>query len=302
MKAFHRAVELDPKLIYCHYQIASTKLVLGLLAEAASHFSQVLQIDGNYVPALIGRGEARFALAMASLSKGFDGRAVEHISQALADLTEAAKARPGFSCVWKLIGDCCVCLHQVSPDVARPTVPVLISVVLPSSHQDSVHSSTVDKDALISIGCRCYGQALYLKPSSADLWHDLANSYHCLGKLSMEGSIEQRDSFRKALMAIKKSVSLDPSHHAHWNALGVVSAGVSTSLAQHAFIKSIQIEPNNVVAWTNLGALYLSSGNAKLAHEAFRLAQSLDPAHAEAWIGQVGPVLSFLHSIPMCRH
>ena len=35
-----------------------------------------------------GRGEARFALAMASLSKGFDGRAVEHISQALADLTE----------------------------------------------------------------------------------------------------------------------------------------------------------------------------------------------------------------------
>ena len=77
----------------------------------------------------------------------------------------------------------------------------------------------------------------------------------------MEGSIEQRDSFRKALMvnscatllcidccpctqAIKKSVSLDPSHHAHWNALGVVSAGVSTSLAQHAFIKSIQIEPN----------------------------------------------------------
>uniref|UniRef100_A0AAV2MSR5 Tetratricopeptide repeat domain 37 n=1 Tax=Knipowitschia caucasica TaxID=637954 RepID=A0AAV2MSR5_KNICA len=58
------------------------------------------------------------------------------------------------------------------------------------------------------------------------------------------------------------------------------------ALAQHCFIKSIQAEQNNVVAWTNLGALYLKKDNIELAHEAFKIAQSLEPLYVDCWIGQ----------------
>ena len=31
----------------------------------------------------------------------------------------AASVKPRFLCVWKLIGDCCTCLHQVNAGTAR---------------------------------------------------------------------------------------------------------------------------------------------------------------------------------------
>ena len=40
------------------------------------------------------------------------------------------------------------------------------------------------------------------------------------------------------------------------------------------------------MAWTNLGALYLVQGNQELAHQAFKIAQSLEPSYVQCWIGQ----------------
>lgn len=82
---------------------------------------------------------------------------------------------------------------------------------------------------------------------------------------------------------------MDSGNHSYWNALGVTatSKGLENfSLAQHCFIKSIQAEANNVVAWTNLGTLYLKKDNIELAHEAFKIAQSLEPLYVNCWIGQ----------------
>ena len=42
----------------------------------------------------------------------------------------------------------------------------------------------------------------------------------------------------------------------------------------------------NVVAWTNLGLLYLHHNDLDLANEALYRAQTLNPDHAVAWIGQ----------------
>ena len=41
-----------------------------------------------------------------------------------------------------------------------------------------------------------------------------------------------------------------------------------------------------MVAWTNLAALYLKNGNVQLSHEAFKIAQSLEPSYIPCWIGQ----------------
>ena len=58
------------------------------------------------------------------------------------------------------------------------------------------------------------------------------------------------------------------------------------SLAQHSFIKSLQLEPNNVVTWCNLGFFYITFKEAMRAHACFSKAQSLEPRYSFAWIGQ----------------
>lgn len=57
------------------------------------------------------------------------------------------------------------------------------------------------------------------------------------------------------------------------------------ALAQHCFIKALEIDKVAVV-WTNLGVLYLSQNQLKLANMAFRQAQQSEPSYGNAWTGQ----------------
>jgi superkiller protein 3 len=57
-------------------------------------------------------------------------------------------------------------------------------------------------------------------------------------------------------------------------------------LSQHAYIKAIEVDNKNVVAWTKIGLLYLYHNDIDLATQAFTKAQTLDPDHTLAWIGQ----------------
>uniref|UniRef100_A0A9L0RXB6 SKI3 subunit of superkiller complex n=1 Tax=Equus caballus TaxID=9796 RepID=A0A9L0RXB6_HORSE len=106
---------------------------------------------------------------------------------------------------------------------------------------------------------------------------------------------------------LKKAVRLDSNNHLYWNALGVVScySGIGNyALAQHCFIKSIQSEQINAVAWTNLGVLYLANENIEQAHEAFKMAQSLDPSYLMCWIGQalIAETIGSYDTMDLFRH
>jgi tetratricopeptide (TPR) repeat protein len=46
------------------------------------------------------------------------------------------------------------------------------------------------------------------------------------------------------------------------------------------------IQSQNVVPWTHLGLLYLQHDDLELANEALLRAQTLDPDHTLAWVGQ----------------
>ncbi|KAK0142986.1 Tetratricopeptide repeat protein 37 [Merluccius polli] len=100
---------------------------------------------------------------------------------------------------------------------------------------------------------------------------------------------------------------MDSVNYSYWNALGVIamSKGLENlALAQHSFIKSIQVEPNNVTAWTNLGTLYLKKENLELSHEAFKVAQSLEPLYVNCWIGQalIAEAVGSYDTMDLFRH
>ncbi|XP_071101530.1 superkiller complex protein 3-like [Haliotis cracherodii] len=298
LKTFTKAAELNPESVYSLFQIASIKQTLGEYPEAVAEYKTILEKSHNYVPALKGLGETLLLLARQHLTTCLDGLARDKCQEALVYLTRAASQRADLSCLWKLMGDACTVLQPLAPETFSLQLPAKL---VQQSSQDMV---SLGKMEVLQVGARCYGRALKSIPESASLWHDLGVNYFHQSELSTSASVELS---QKAIQALKKAISLDPNNFRHWNALGVVVCAkycYKPELAQHCFIKSIEVESNNVVAWTNLGTLYLKNDNVQLAHEAFKVAQSLDPSYVACWIGQalIAEIVGHDDAMDLFRH
>ncbi|KAL3220054.1 hypothetical protein MRX96_030128 [Rhipicephalus microplus] len=143
-----------------------------------------------------------------------------------------------------------VCLWKLAGDICL--VPAVyginwVSLKLPTSLLQGELDS--GQEQLTKASQKCYMTAIRMKPRLASLWHDLGLAL-CLGVLAVSSGAE------------------------------------NYGLAQHCFIKSLELENNNLYAWTNLGALYLQAGNVQLAHQAFAKAQSVEPTAMRPWVGQ----------------
>ncbi|XP_012943920.1 tetratricopeptide repeat protein 37 isoform X2 [Aplysia californica] len=303
LKAFTKASELDPESLYCQYQIASIKQTLGSLSEAVQEYKQVLGMSAHYVPVLKGLGESLIQLAKHNVGRCLDGLAQDYAEEALLYLTRAAAHRPDLSCLWKLMGEACTLTHCLASDAFR--IPAKL---VGKSASDS-GLQTVNKQQLLEIGARCYSQAVKILPDQSALWHDLGISLYrqsqvlvASGEVTLSLAVLQR-----AKQAVRKALSLEPKDWRHWNILGVLACckeDENLGLAQHCFIKSIGCESSNVVAWSNLGALYLSQSEIKLAHDAFKSAQSVDPTYVACWVGQalIAEVVGHEEAMDLFRH
>ena len=147
--------------------------------------------------------------------------AIKHLGTVV--LEAAASATSGsasqLSCLWKLISDCCMIVHDL-PEAAT-VLSELPSEIFTSPGVDEKPLSILD------VSIKCIVRALQLDADNANLWHDLADIYFALAtQPSGDENVIKSDDVRseaetKCLWAIKKSIALDPNNHAHWNALGV---------------------------------------------------------------------------------
>ncbi|XP_053330770.1 SKI3 subunit of superkiller complex protein isoform X2 [Spea bombifrons] len=299
LKSFMKASELSPDSVYSMYKIASIKQILGTYREAIIEYHQIIKTSGEYVPALKGLGECHLMLAKDALGDFLDAKAVDCIEKSLQFLTRAVQQRPDLSCLWKLLGDACTCLHRVSPSKVKANVPgALVG--------QNEGLQIMGKSGILELGGRCYGRALKLQPT-ANLWCDLGINYYYQARDSDIIKSNSDGLLEKSLQCVKKAVMMDSGNYQYWNVLGVISSskGINNhALAQHAFIKSIQCEQNNVAAWTNLGALYLVNESIELSHQAFNVAQSLEPSYVRCWIGQalIAEVVGSYETMDLFRH
>ncbi|XP_061623240.1 tetratricopeptide repeat protein 37 isoform X1 [Phyllopteryx taeniolatus] len=283
LKAFGKAHILQPTSIYSVYQAAAIKQTLGKFKEAVAEYLQITA-QHDYVPALKGLGECQLSLAKHLMEDCRDGGAIDLIEQAIQNLFKAAQLRSDLSCLWKLLGDACSAVSTVSLKRAQVHMPAALAGLDP---QNQVH--ILNQTQTLRVGERCYTRALKPMPEVASLWYDLGLNFYHQARLTRDVEEEQPLLLEKAQQCLRKAVMMDSGNHSYWNTLGVIntSKGLENlALAQHCFIKSIQVESNNVVAWTNLGTLYLKKDNMELAHEAFKVAQSLEPLYVNCWIGQ----------------
>uniref|UniRef100_A0A4X1TF68 Superkiller complex protein 3 n=1 Tax=Sus scrofa TaxID=9823 RepID=A0A4X1TF68_PIG len=302
LKSFTKASELNPESTYSVFKVAAIQQILGKYKEAVAQYQLIIKKKEDYVPALKGLGECHLMMARAALVDYLDGKAVDYIEKALEYFTRALQHRADVSCLWKLVGDACTSLYAVSPSKVNVSV---LGILLGQKEGKQI----LKKNEILHLGGRCYGRALKLM-STSNTWCDLGINYYRRAQHLVEtgsNSNDLQELLEKSLHCLKKAVRLDSSNHLYWNALGVVScySGIGNyALAQHCFIKSIQSEQINAVAWTNLGVLYLANEKIEQAHEAFKMAQSLDPSYLLCWIGQalIAETVGSYDTMDLFRH
>uniref|UniRef100_A0A8C7CBH3 SKI3 subunit of superkiller complex n=1 Tax=Oncorhynchus kisutch TaxID=8019 RepID=A0A8C7CBH3_ONCKI len=287
LKAFAKAQLLNPSSIYSLYQTAAIKQTLGKFKEAAAEYLQIIAQE-DYVPALKGLGECLLSLARCLMEDYRDGGAIDLIQQAIQYLFRAVELRPDLSCLWKLLGDACTSVSTVAPNRARVVVPGPLAGLQPP---DQGH--LLNQGHTLRVGERCYGRALKLMPESSSLWYDLGlNYYHqaclppCLQELEHNSVLLQLE---KALQCVKKAIMLNSSNHSYWNALGVVAMSKAST---------------SIVCVILLFASFLLHLLSQLSHEAFKIAQSLEPLYVNCWIGQalIAEMVGSYDTMDLFRH
>lgn len=293
LKAFQRALELNPNSIYASYQAAAIKQILGEFAVAAAEFEALIEREPNYLPALKGLADTLLCQADEYLVDGFTGRVVDCCSRAMDVLVKAAQQAPHYSCLWSLLGRISLMLWTIPEKDFR-------ALRLPAHLMQDLQEETVSKLHVMKLGVKFSLSALQLTSDCASLWHNLGLShYYCF----LIDNSDSSNSFAAA--AVKKAITYEPYEPSHWDLLGLASD--QPAIKQHAFIRAIELSPNSLRAsksWTNLGALYLQYDNSMLAHECFKRAQNLDPFYVAAWIGQgnVADLLSPSDAMDLYRH
>ncbi|KAF4526622.1 hypothetical protein B566_EDAN015391 [Ephemera danica] len=268
------------------------------LSEAEEEFKLVLKGCPDYVPALKGLGETYLCQAKDYQTRQLNGRCRDKCEDALTILTRAAKLQLNLACVWKLMGDACI----LPCDLGEHSHLQVCSSLLGAKAEEQ-RQTKVDCTQLLQLAARCYCRAISLDKEDSLVWHDLAVSYLTQARHSSA----PEELLRKALSAAQQACQLAAANTSHWNLLGVIAAHSGLKqykLAQHAFIRAIQVSSGNVQAWSNLGTLYLCLGDVKLAHQAYTAAQRTEPSFVECWIGQalVAESMGYDDAMDLFRH
>uniref|UniRef100_A0A674DBP4 SKI3 subunit of superkiller complex n=1 Tax=Salmo trutta TaxID=8032 RepID=A0A674DBP4_SALTR len=278
LKAFAKAQLLNPSSIYSLYQTAAIKQTLGKFKEAAAEYLQIIARE-DYVPALKGLGECLLSLARGLMEDYRDGGAIDVIQQAIQYLFRAVELRPDLSCLWKLLGDACTSVSTVAPNRARVVVPGPLAGLQPP---DQGH--LLNQGHTLRVGERCYGRALKLMPESSSLWYDLGlNYYHqaCLPRCLQEME------HNTLLLLLEKALQVQNSPG--WMAGWMAGWGRTLNCLGRKSWKRF-----------NNPAPLLS----QLSHEAFKIAQSLEPLYVNCWIGQalIAEMVGSYDTMDLFRH
>ncbi|KAH7108181.1 TPR-like protein [Auriculariales sp. MPI-PUGE-AT-0066] len=302
LKSFVHAKDLDPTNWAIDYFVAWVKFDLTEYDEAVTLYRRIL--DSH--PEETG---VSFALANASLlagkkhrATGFFARSLEALAESISLAVQLLHSSVTFkSAVWKLLNDSLLelpmtrlgreeslfsSLGEVLELLRGSTGEVSAVLPLPTDIDDASSSAPISLILAAHVAqSRVHLLAANDGPGRAAALHDLSIVLHRVA-LSVASKSTQTASRKFMLKVIRECVKLDPNSDAHWVTLGVASFEDNVEMAQHAFIRAIEIDGTNASHWAQLGLLYLHHGDRELANQALFRAQLLDPDLSMAWGGQ----------------
>jgi|GEM_PF-6563235 len=104
----------------------------------------------------------------------------------------------------------------------------------------------------------------------------------------------ENKQFQEALQCFQKCVELNPEFVKAWNNLGVVQSDLENNKeAEQSYEQALLLNREHVSAWYNLGNVQSDLGNNKEAEQSYEQALLLNPEYVKAWYG-LGLVQSYL--------
>lgn len=323
LRALDKSLELAPGNWACEYHIAEVQRQTGLLSQAAVAFENVRQVAPAEAlpPVLNSLAETQLALARQERETGFLARApqtfLDAISSALLLVELGAQYKRS---AWKIAADALAGLAELDAfDDIDGTLGRLVKLIGKRSSEmlDGIlHYPLIPEDkrgdhldgplARMVLVATCASRLDLFKEneeSAASAWFDLGVS---LAKISTDLLDDRNRSKaqKEASESVRRALLIQPGNALFWSTFGDLNFSSKPAVAQHAYIRSLEINNKvfynhcffhalldkmfcqDVAVWVDLGLLYFCNNDNMLANEAFLKAQTLDPDFTLAWVGQ----------------
>ncbi|KAL8809585.1 MAG: hypothetical protein Q9223_004523 [Gallowayella weberi] len=322
-RAFEQAQKLEeemsPRILgdtwFSKYMLANVKREVGEFDAAIAGYQEVLASRTKEYGVSMASLQTLIEAAWQNMELGFFGRAIDCVQEALKTAEDLVTWRNDAFNLWKSIGDLCSVYTYIQSYIAKFPVQA-ISGLLKHDIGSEAYALLTDYDQVdwaafessatsesldSTLGCCCHAAILAYKRAisccvndalaRAVAWYNLGWAEHrahvCNSPGKASGKIDNEFRYLKAaVQCFKKAIELESGNAEFWNSLGIVTAQLNPKVAQHAFVRSLFINDKNARVWTNLGVFYLREGDSQLANDALVRAQSIDPDHAQAWLGQ----------------
>ena len=320
-RAFEKAESLDnqpppEQTWFAKYMLANVCREMGLFDEAVRGYDKVLAMKPGEFGVVIALLQTLAESAWADIERGMFGQAATKAARVIHEAPEVASSTAHAFNYWKAIGDACTVFSSAQSYANVVEVKILLFLLRDHgsvsdldllAEVDKVYLSDLEtmieesepgsgaSDVLMIAAILAYKRAIFVV---ADDRHAQAVSWYNLGWAEHQADVtlspkikdklkRQSSRFSKAaLRCFKHAIELEAGNSEFWNALGVVTMVMNVKVSQHAFVRSLHLNQNSAITWTNLGALYLVNDDRELANEAFTRAQSTAPDYAHAWLGQ----------------
>ncbi|KAL7049781.1 hypothetical protein ACKWTF_003847 [Chironomus riparius] len=280
LNVFEKSVEINPLNSYAKLQVAKVKYILQQYQESITDYEELLSIIPDYLPALKGIAESHIGRANYLHENHRTGRARDHCQSSLSFLERAIKQEQNFICLWRCLGNLF--------DFVGSFPEIYNYLIVPATIVCENQPKKLSGDELFDLASKCYSRCLKMSMKNDFVWFDLiANYYRRAMKTIKEDA--KAEFLKLANDGAKHLVKLAPTKWQNWNLLGIISATKEINdpaIAQHCFIKAINLDKRTFTSWSNLGVFYLMNGDIKLANKAFSRAQQSDTSFLNAWIGQ----------------
>ncbi|KAF8342132.1 TPR-like protein [Cantharellus anzutake] len=309
LKALSRSREISQDDWTAVYFIGEVYRQMGQFDLAIATFEPLLVDRPDEVGVLLAMAESHFSRARQEFAAGYHTRFEESLAICMELSMKLVNLAPGFRrIIWKTIADAIFELSKITLFVnptlvlsaVRPVCEALperseIAVIVESLSATELSGKFGDnRDRLEGLDLHwlaiaCYSTRVGLckndQMTEGSALFDLSIAIHSIIP-KLVGHQSEKALSDAANSAILDALKHSPGNEWYWNALGNIKFLREPKLAQHAYIKALEIDSKNPTIWTNLGVFYLHHGDTDLANQSFYKAQVSDPDYGPAWIGQ----------------
>ncbi|EGN99549.1 hypothetical protein SERLA73DRAFT_159810 [Serpula lacrymans var. lacrymans S7.3] len=302
LRALIHARELREDDWICTYLIGEVQRQTAQFQDALLSFQSILDERPSEIVVLMAVAQTHLDLGREERTTGFLSRAEESFVACIWVALRAVEESSGYrSVAWKTAADAIFSLskhtsftdvesvrdvlNEVLLSVKPHTSSRLTGILVPASIELDVPLNGL---RALEVAIAAYDYRLSLGSTegaaAGSSWFDLGIalncwSVHCPSEAQEKVTVQANTCLMQALQE-------EPANPTYWNTLGALNFIAKPKTAQHAYIKSLEIDSKSVITWTNLGLLYLYRNDLELANEALYRAQTLDPDYTTAWVGQ----------------